>query len=215
MLDSFFVNFPYLARNTVINGNAAGMLGIGPKQPDFKLTAAGNNALRILITQQTQYHQYRIGIRTITNDWDSVYTMTGTLVDTIKGLARGVYDVSVMSDDTNGIESLPSKEYSTTVTGIGDIAGGPQGIELLQNKPNPFDFATYIGVKVDSPVDYQNAYIIVRDMKGQEVKRLPIKLTEGTDEVLFEHGYSVRGVYTYSLVIDGKQVESRSMIFAN
>lgn len=214
-LDSFFVNFPYLARNAVINGNAAGMLAIGPKQPNFSLTAVGYNNLRIQITNQPQYHQYRIGVRTTTNDWDSVYTMTGTLVDTIKGLTSQVYDVSVMSDDTNGIESLPSTEYSITLTGIDGIQGNPEGIELLQNKPNPFDFATYIGVKVDKPVNYQNAYISVRDEKGQEVKRLPIKLNKGTNEVLFEHGYTARGVYTYTLIIDGKPIDSKNMIFAN
>lgn len=214
-LDSFFVNFPYLARNTVINGNAAGMLGIGPNQPDFSLTAAGYNNLRIQITSQTQYKQYRIGIRTVTNDWDSVYTMTGTLIDTIKGLAPAVYDVSVMSDDTNGIESLPSKEYNATVTNTGITEGVAQNIELLQNRPNPFDFATYIGVKVTGNVNYQNAYISVRDTKGQEVKRLPVKLSEGINEVLFEHGYTARGIYTYTLIIDGKPVETKDMIFAN
>ncbi len=215
LLDSFFVNFPYLARNTVINGNAAGMLAIGPNQPDFNLTSVGNNAIRILVTNQTQYHQYRIGVRTTANDWDSVYTMTGTLIDTIRGLSPGNYDVSVMSDDTNSIESLPSTEYHATVTSMDDIKGVAQNIELLQNKPNPFDFATYIGVKVNSQVDYRSAYISVKDGKGAEVKRLPIKLNAGIDEVLFEHGYTASGIYTYTLVIDGQQVGSKNMIFAN
>ncbi len=192
-----------------------GMLGIGPMQPDFNLTTAGNNNLRIQITKQTQYHQYRIGVRTTTNDWDSVYAMTGTLIDTIKGLSPGNHVVSVMSIDTNGIESLPSTEYNASVTTTDDIQGITKNIELLQNKPNPFDFATYIGVKVNSGVDYHNAYISVRDSKGQEVKQLPIKLDAGINEVLYEHGYAARGVYVYTLVIDGKQIESKEMIFAN
>ncbi len=215
VLDSFFVNFPYLARNTVINGNAAGMLGIGPKQPDFNLTTAGDNTLRIQITKQTQYKQYRIGVRSSTNDWDSVYTMTATLVDTIKGLQAGTYEVSVMSDDTNGVESLPSTEYSTNVTATDDIKGLSQNIELLQNKPNPFDFATYIGVRVTKPTSYHDAYISVKDGSGKVVKKLPVKLNTGINEVLFEHGYSARGVYIYSLVIDGTTKESKEMIFAN
>jgi len=215
VLDSFFVNFPYLARNTVINGNAAAMLGIGPNQPDISLTTAGINALRIQITKQTQYPQYRIGVRTLTNDWDSVYTMTGTLVDTIKGLAPAVYDVSVMSDDTNGIESLPSTEYNASLTNTNNLASINQNIELLQNKPNPFDFATYIDVKVNNHLTYQSAYILVRNNKGQEVKRLPLTLNVGVNEVLFEHGYTARGVYMYTIIIDGKQIESKNMIFAN
>jgi hypothetical protein len=87
VIDSFFVNFPYLARNAEINGNAAGMLGIGPRQPDFLLSAPSPGSLRIQVTKQTGFHQYRIGLRSNTNDWDSVYTITGKLVDTLRNLA--------------------------------------------------------------------------------------------------------------------------------
>jgi len=214
-LDSMFVNYPYLSRNTVINGNAAGMLGIGPKQPDFLLTLAGNGALRIQVTQQTQYKQYRIGVRTLTNDWDSVYTMTGTIVDTVKNLAAGAHYVSIMSVDTNGIESLPSTEYTATVLGVNAVKVENQGVELLQNRPNPFDISTYIGVQVNKQLNYSAAYISIKDMQGREVKRLPIKLCEGINEVLFDHGYGAKGTYIYSLVIDGKPVQSKEMIFAN
>jgi hypothetical protein len=215
-LDSLFVNFPYLARNTVINGNAAGMLAIGPNKPDFLLTALAVNKLRIQVTVQTQYKQYRIGLRTLTNDWDSVYTMTNTLVDTITGLAPATYDVSVMSVDTNGIESLPSTEYSKKLTGMNELSTEEdKNIELLQNKPNPFDIATYISVKVNNAVSYKEAYISIKDMQGREIQRLPIKLCEGINDVLYSHGYGTKGTYVYSLVIDGKPVQSREMIFAN
>jgi hypothetical protein len=212
-IDSLFVNFPYLARNAVINGNAAGMLGIGPMQPDFSLTTAGNNALRIQVTKETQYKQYRIGIRTLTNDWDSVYTMTGTLIDTIKNLSPGVHDVSIMSVDTNGIESLPSTEYTATVTSVNELPVENKEIELLQNRPNPFDISTFISVQVNEQVPYTNAYISIKDMKGAEVKRLPIKLNTGINEVIYDHGYGAMGTYVYTLVIDGKPTQSRQMIF--
>jgi hypothetical protein len=215
-LDSLFINANYLARNTVINGNAAGMLGIGPKQPDFLLTLVDTTSLRIQVTKQTQYKKYRIGIRTTTNDWDSVYTMSGTLVDTIKGLSAATYYVSIMSVDTNNIESLPSTEYTAKVTGIDELKNGGEGnIELLQNRPNPFDISTYISVQVNKVMSYKEAYISIKDMQGKEVKRLPVKLNAGINEVLFDHGYGVSGTYIYSLMIDGKLVQSRQMIFAN
>jgi len=213
--DSLFVNFPYLSRNAIINGNAAGMLGIGPKQPDINLTSPAPGSLRIQITKQTQYHQYRIGVRSTTNDWDSVYTMTGTLIDTIKNLPGTTYYVSVMSDDTNNIESLPSTEYTAKITGIGEIAAPTKTVELLQNKPNPFDLSTYISVKVNNSIAYHNAYISVKNMKGEEIQKLPIKLTIGIDEVLFDHSYHPTGTYVYTLVIDGQAVESKQMIFAD
>jgi len=214
-VDSLFVNFPYLARNAVINGNAAGMLGIGPMQPDFSLTKVGTNSLRIQVTKQTQYKQYRIGVRTLTNDWDSVYTITGTLIDTLKNLSGGTYDVSIMSVDTNGIESLPSTEYTASLASVNELIAENKGIELLQNRPNPFDISTFISVQVNEPINYSSAFISVKDMKGAEVKRLPIKLNTGINEVIFDHGYGVAGTYIYTLVIDGKAIQSRRMIFAN
>jgi len=214
-IDSLFVNFPYLSRNAIINGNAAGMLGIGPNQPDCNLTSLGSGALRIQVTKQTQYPEYRIGLRSSTNDWDSVYTMKGILIDTLKNLPSGTYYVSIMSDDTNNIESLPSIEYTAAITGIGEITSVPKVVELLQNKPNPFDLATYISVKVNQNVEYQDAYISVKDGKGVEIQRLPVKLTVGIVEAIFEHGYHPTGIYIYTLVIDGQAVESKQMIFAN
>lgn len=215
VIDSFFVSFPYLARNAAINGNAAGMLGIGPQKPDFLLTAVGGNAIRVQVTQQTQYKKYRIGVRTTTNDWDSVYTMTNSLVDTIRNIPAGVCDVSVMSVDTNGIESLPSTEYTVTLVSVKELSEAQKNVQLLQNRPNPFDEATYISVMVNKKFNYGKAYILVKDIKGAEVQRLPVILNEGMNEVLFRHGYNYSGVYFYTLIIDDKPVESREMIFAN
>lgn len=215
VVDSFFVSFPYLARNAIINGNAAGMMGIGPKQPDMSLTAAGPNSMRVQITQQTQYNQYRIGVRSTTHDWDSVYTMTGILVDTIFNLQAGFYYVSAMSVDTNGIESLPSTEYVLSFVGVNEFGAVKKNIELLQNKPNPFDEATFISVMVNENKPYKNAHISIKDTKGLEVRTIPLTLNPGMNEVLYEHGYNLSGTYIYSLVIDGKVVESRKMSFAN
>lgn len=216
LVDSFFVSFPYLARNAVINANAAGMMGIGPKAPGISVTAAGPNSMRIEVTQQTQYNQYRIGVRSATHDWDSVYTMTGTLVDTLHNFPGGSFNyVSAMSVDTNGVESLPSPEYVISFVGTNELNPARTGVELLQNKPNPFDEATFISVMVSNSMSYKDAYISIRDLKGREVKKLALDLKPGMNEVLYEHGYGLSGVYVYSLVIDGKAVQSKKMTFSN
>ena len=214
VIDSFFVNFPYLGRNAIINGNAAAMLGIGPKQPDLILTAPSAYTLRIQIIKQTQYHQYRIGLRTLTNDWDSLYTLTGKLIDTLRNLNPATYFVSVMSVDSNGIESLPSTEYTASTTSINELKEHT-GIHLLGNRPNPFDEATYIDVLVDEYTAYKQASIEVKDIGGKLVKTLPLRLDKGINEVLFEHEYQRSGIYYYTLVIDGKRIQTKEMIFAD
>jgi len=214
VIDSFFVDFNYLARNAVINANAAGMAAIGPKSPDFQL-GVHDSDLVINVTQQTQYDQYRVGVRTTTNDWDSVYTMTGTLTDTIDVPPANIYFVSIASVDTNGIESIFSREYMTTPVGVQEITQAPAGFSLLQNRPNPFDEATWISVQVDQRPKHKKASIRISDLSGKLVRELPIKLEPGMNEVLYEHGYGASGAYLYSLVVDGKVAMTKQMVFAN
>ncbi len=217
VIDSFYVDFHYLARNTVINGNAAAMIGLGPQTPDFTLTSNGTNKLYIQITQQTQYLKYRIGLRTTTNDWDSVYTFTGvgSLFDSITVSTPGNKIVSVASVDVNGIESLFSKELQTSLVNINEFPSANKTFELLQNKPNPSDEATMITVLMNKQVDYKEAYITIEDITGKEVQKLPIILKDGINEVMYDHGYNVSGTLIYTLIIDGKKVQSKRMVFTN
>ncbi|WP_345076766.1 M28 family peptidase [Nemorincola caseinilytica] len=216
-LDEYFVDFNYLARNTVINANAAAMAAIGPRTPNFTLTTTGGN-LRITLTAETGYPQYRVGVRTTTFDWDSVYTLSGgpTVFD-IPLSATGNHIVSIASVDDRGVESLFSRELQVVVTpaGVGSAPYIPRPIELMQNKPNPADEATMIGVLVNNKVAYKDAYISIRDLNGREVQCTPISLTEGMNEIIYDHGYNMSGTYMYSLVIDGRVIDSKRMVFAN
>lgn len=213
IIDSFFVDFNYLARNSVINGNAAAMAANGPKTPDFTLTGAPNQLI-INITQQQQYLRYRVGVRTTTYDWDSVYTFSGAVTHTIN-LPANNYIVSVASADSNWVESLFSKELTVTVTDINEISTNTKFFELLQNKPNPADEATMISVLVNKQINYKNAYIVIKDINGKEIKREKIILKEGVNEIMYEHGYHMSGNFIYTLIIDGKPVQSKNMTFTN
>lgn len=213
-IDSFFVDFNYLARNAVINGNAAAMAAIGPKTPDFTVAAIGLNTVEVTITQQTGYANYRFADRTVLNDWDSVYTMNG-MVDTFTVSSASTHYVSVASVDSKGIESLFSKEIMISVpNGINEIKK-EEGISLMQNKPNPFDESTIIAVYVDKGKKYKEAHIAISDVNGKVIKRMPIELKQGMNEVVYEHGYGTSGMFTYALIIDGSIRESKKMIFAN
>ncbi|MEO5641886.1 MAG: M28 family peptidase [Bacteroidia bacterium] len=214
VIDSFFVDFNYLARNAVINGNAAAMAAIGPKTPDFLLTVSDSDLI-IHVTQQTQFNVYRVGVRTLSNDWDSVYTFTGMLDDTIDVPPATNYYVSICSVDTNGIESVFSREYTTTPVGITEYQQLNPGITLLQNRPNPFDEATYMIFQVDKIPAYKKASMRITDLSGKIVREIPVDLQQGINEVLYEHGYGASGILLYSLVVDGRVISTKEMIFAN
>lgn len=117
IIDIFFVDFRYLKRNAIINGNTAAMLDIGPKQPDIIATSNDPNSFIIEITNQTKYLQYKIGIRSNTHDWHTLLVMNNTLTDTFQiNTTNSLIYIQAMSVDDDGIESLPSKEYTVNVT---------------------------------------------------------------------------------------------------
>ncbi|MEX1001876.1 MAG: M28 family peptidase [Crocinitomicaceae bacterium] len=218
-IDSFFVDFNYLARNAVINGIGASMIAIGPQTPDFVFSSNNdpNPEITVQITDQTQYGTYRLALRTTTNDWDTVYTFSG-LTTTINPPVENFYLISVASVDSVGIESLFSREEfidfdELSIAEIENKQGLP--LELLQNKPNPFDESTLITVRSLEKLDYQEAFIVIRDVQGKEVERIPIDLTAEINEVTYQHGYGKTGIFIYSLIVDQQEIASKRMIFAN
>lgn len=214
VLDSFFVDFNYLARNATINGVAAAMAGIGPEPVDLNATKSLDSAY-VDIVDPMNYGLYRIFVRSATNDFDSLFTTTQTHF--VFKRPTGNFYVSVASVDANDVESLFSREVNpTAVNAAGEVPGTAlPAIELLQNRPNPFDEATIISFMVNREIAYKKAQINVMDMQGKVIWQQPVELHPGMNEVLYEHGYNMTGVYAYSLVVDGKMVGKKEMIFAN
>jgi len=216
LLDSFFVDFNYLARNAAINGIGGAMIAIGPKSCDFLIETFAGPGMIIRITEEIGYPSYRVGLRTVTNDWDSVYVMVGNL-DTIYPPTSDNYIISVASVDNNGIESLFSREitFSNGELSLDGVKSPVLPFELMQNRPNPFDEATIIGVRIHKSIQYTSAYISIRDIQGREVERIPIQLNGEMNEVLYTHGYGKIGTFAYTLVIDGVDQVTKMMVFAN
>lgn len=209
-VDSFYVDFNYLARNARINGNAAAMIATGPPSPTNFSATAVPGGIALDIQAPVSYPAYRMAIRTVDNDWDSVFTFSNA-VDTIWGLS-GTVVLSVAVVDAEGVESLFSYETNVSVPLSTGEAAASTGLHLLPNRPNPFDEQTTIGVKVSSPVDFQEAYILITDLNGKTVQEIPLTLEADINEVNFYHGFHASGTYIYSLVVDGAVVDSRRMV---
>jgi hypothetical protein len=220
VIDSFFVDFNYLMRNAMINGNAISMAAIGPIPPNDFTVEEIFDGIVVDIDDPNNYAVYRVGVRSTTNDWDSVFTFTGTNIDTLWGLTPGInYRVSVCSVDPLGIESLFGYEkFADFVEGMESLNqwNTSYPVKLLQNKPNPFDDATTITVLTKGRFDYKDAFISVADVNGVEKIRIPISLRQEVNEILYDHRYHMyhAGVFAYSLVIDGQIVGAHKMIFA-
>jgi len=112
-IDSFFVSFSFLKRNAQVDANAGAMAAIAPLTPTYTISNIGNNNLRVVINTQTGYPAYRLGVRTTSYDFDSVYTFT-RLTDTLHVPVSGnlTYYVSAAAEDVNHVESFFGNEVT-------------------------------------------------------------------------------------------------------
>lgn len=209
-IDSFFVDFNYLTRNARINGVCAAMVALGP-EPVTSFTATGvPGGIAVEVLGNPSVSDFRFATRTFSNDWDSVYTLNAP-IDTIWGIS-GQHRVSMATMDSNGIESLFSYETNINVpTSTGELMP-EQDLELMGNKPNPFDEQTTITVKRNGHINFTEAYILITDMGGKEVERIPLTLEADINEVNFLHGFHATGTYIYSLIVDGEILGRKKMV---
>ena len=217
VVDSFFVDFNYLARNAVINANAAAIAARNVPVPTDFTGMRNGNQLTVNITDTANVGVYRVALRSITNDWDTVYTLSGATTGFFPVNPTGTLFLSVASVDAEDAESLfTGEKIISPSVAAGEPAGeAEQNIRLLQNRPNPFDEATWLSFWVNEVPVYRAAELQISDMQGKIVQRLPVQLKQGLNEALYTHGYGVRGTFAFTLLIDGRPVDTRQMVFAN
>jgi len=81
--------------------------------------------------------------------------------------------------------------------------------KLFQNRPNPFTEETKIEFNIKTK--YSSASILVFDMQGTLKKTIPI--SENGKGYITVNGYELTaGMYLYSLIIDGKEFDTKRMI---
>lgn len=115
------------------------------------------------------------------------------------------------------------KEQEETIAELVKIAGpvfkpaSADGLSIQkavfrQNRPNPFNTVTSIECTV--PDETVTAFICIYDLQGQQVHRIDLK--ERGDIVSTIDASSLRpGMYIYTLVADGTEIDSKRMIITD
>lgn len=101
------------------------------------------------------------------------------------------------------------KRSKSQATNIDEMAENVTMLSLAQNKPNPFGTSTTIEVSI--PEDVQTAFIYVYDLTGKKLQQVDIA-ARGKQAVTLNAATLTDGMYLYSLIADGKVVETRRMI---
>lgn len=102
-----------------------------------------------------------------------------------------------------------AKRAKKTATANSNSKSDVTLLSLGQNKPNPFGATTTIDVSV--PETVQNAFIYVYDLQGKKVDQVDIA-AHGKQSIQLTTANLTDGMYLYSLIADGKVVETRRMI---
>ena len=128
------------------------------------------------------------------------------LVQAVKELSARIAELENSQFTSRSVSS------SLTIPTTSDIerTSGNTEASLLQNTPNPFSERTTIRFSV--PDDATSAYIYIFDMTGKMQRQIPIDAS--MDSVTI-NGYELSpGMYIYSLVIGGKEVDTKRMILS-
>jgi len=126
----------------------------------------------------------------------------------VKNLDRDTYDLVI-----SGYNCKPTIFQVASVTDIDESNLQISNFQLKQNYPNPFNPTTKIGFKLAVSSE-QLAEIVVYNAMGQQVwsSQLTAHSSQLTGSILFDGSKFDSGVYYYSLIVDGKNVETKAMI---
>lgn len=124
-------------------------------------------------------------------------------------LVKAVQEQQAMIDEQRKeIEAL--KKQVGQSTGLNGTAAGLEGFAMDQNQPNPFTLETVVNYQL--PKEIKSAYMGIYDLSGKQLSSLPLEVN-GSSITLSAQNLSA-GIYIYTIVADGKALDSKRMIIA-
>ena len=113
----------------------------------------------------------------------------------------------MIEDQKKEIESL--KQQVSVSAGIQQSIAN-EGFSMDQNQPNPFTHETVVNYVL--PKQIKNAYMGVYDLSGKQITTLPLN-TSG-QSITINSEKLAAGIYIYTIVADGRAMDSKRMIVA-
>jgi len=143
------------------------------------------------------------------NESDDLYyvdynAVIAVLVEAIKEQQARIID---LEERIGAIENKKSEKSASLILGEQTVTSRLPN--LAQNVPNPFSASTRIDIYL--PQSISKASLYVYNMQGAQIKSFPIE-ERGNTSVTIE-GYTLEaGMYLYTLIADGKEVDTKKMI---
>ncbi len=109
-------------------------------------------------------------------------------------------------------EELSEKKYSQILDISSETRMNPSKCVLFQNNPNPFNENTEIKFKINP--DAQTAVIYLYNLEGVQIRKFEI-LDRGIGKISINANTLNAGMYLYSLLVDGNEIDVKRMILTN
>jgi hypothetical protein len=131
-------------------------------------------------------------------------------IDSIRNVLSGTASLRGINP-TNGNTS-PEQTNSTTLNKQNVTLSNADMLVLDQNQPNPFSESTVI--KYNVPEKYGYAQLIFTTIEGRILKTMDVA-KKGLGEITVYAGDLSSGIYNYTLVVDGKTIDTKKMMKQN
>ncbi len=136
--------------------------------------------------------------------------------DSLKQSNQALNDkLNALSDKINQIENAMSQccnSFSSNMQSANQsdskISVAPR---LDQNVPNPFNSSSSISYYI--PSGFHNAQLMITDASGKILKTYAITQT-GSGKQMISGGELANGMYQYSLLVDGKIIDTKKMVIS-
>ena len=137
---------------------------------------------------------------------DAAGVMSINYTELIPLLIQAVQDLSVQVNDLSNLTSVSVRKQAPNLP---NSATEAVVATLYQNNPNPFTEETVISYVV--PSEAQQASIYIYNMVGEQLNKYDISaFGEGNITISANELYA--GTFLYSLVVDGKLIDTKQMI---
>lgn len=146
--------------------------------------------------------------------------------DFVVPLVKAVQELSKMNDEKdsaiqhqnikinnlqNEIDELKTMIVSNQLTGNSQQSIALSSASLQQNIPNPYNQSTTI--KYSLPKIFSSAQIIITDNSGKTIKQIPLSNAQ-QGSINIKAGTLASASYNYSLMVDGKLIDTKKMILS-
>lgn len=127
-------------------------------------------------------------------------------VELVPVLIRAIQELNQQVDELQRTDAAKRISARTSATAVDNPVVKKNA--LYQNQPNPAKEQTVIRYQL---ADYtQDAVICIFDMQGKLIKKLPI--SSGNNSVAINGDELGQGMFLYSLVVNGQEIDTKKMI---